>query len=319
MASSVLPSCERVLLDRDRGHLVRDALARVLRRHEVEGALERVPLMGRRPVVIGEVPALAPDQDHEVRPDLERVEPPRIALRGVDAGGQRADVGRVPRSEQAAAGGVLHRLAHLRPAGSTAGCPRSRPRRAVRRSRSAARRTRLAAAGIEKTAGVWLRVQDGCVVELLEGVHEELPVAPDVGADHEALGHLLERVALDRRDHRAEELAQRLARLAVEVDEDEARPHLAVHRDEAVRRPCRGRRTRPPAARSVSAPSRSYCQPWYLHTNWRQLPLVSSRGKSVHTSLLPRWRQMLWNARISPSTPRTITTDVLATASSLVK
>ena len=30
--------------------------------------------------------------------------------------------------------------------------------------------------------GDWLRVQHGCVVELLEGVHEQLPVAADLGA-----------------------------------------------------------------------------------------------------------------------------------------
>ena len=43
------------------------------------------------------------------------------------------------------------------------------------------------------------------------------------------------------------------------------------------------------------------------------------RGKSCQTSLFPRWRQMLWNARTSPSRPRTTMIDVFATASSLVK
>src|SRR5262245_63778360 len=47
-------------------------------------------------------------------------------------------------------------------------------------------------------------------------------------------------------------------------------------------------------------PSSSYLQPWYLHTNWRHEPLDSSRGKSVHTSLLPRWGHTLWNARTFP-------------------
>ena len=63
---------------------------------------------------------------------------------------------------------------------------------------------------------------------------------------------------------------QRLARLVGEVHEDEPRPHVAVHRARGRSRPCRGRRTRPPAARTCSAPSRSYRQPWYLHMNWRQ-------------------------------------------------
>src|SRR5439155_1179166 len=47
--------------------------------------------------------------------------------------------------------------------------------------------------------------------------------------------------------------------------------------------------------------------------------LDSSRGKSVHTSLLPRCRQMLWNARTLPSVPRTTTTDVRAASISFVK
>ena len=43
------------------------------------------------------------------------------------------------------------------------------------------------------------------------------------------------------------------------------------------------------------------------------------RGKSCQTSLLPRWRQMLWKARTSPSVPRTTTIDVFAIGSSFVK
>ena len=78
-------------------------------------------------------------------------------------------------------------------------------------------------------------VQDGCVVELLEGVHVELPVGVDLGAVVPALGHLVERIALERGDHRTEELVERLLRrLAREVDEDEAVPDVAVHGDEAV-------------------------------------------------------------------------------------
>src|SRR5262249_35030649 len=44
----------------------------------------------------------------------------------------------------------------------------------------------------------------------------------------------VERVVLERADHRAEELAQRLARVLFEIHEHEARPHVAVHRDEPV-------------------------------------------------------------------------------------
>ena len=42
-----------------------------------------------------------------------------------------------------------------------------------------------------------LRVQNRCVVELGEGVDEELPVAPDLGPVLVDLGHLAERVALE--------------------------------------------------------------------------------------------------------------------------
>src|SRR5262245_61753332 len=66
-------------------------------------------------------------------------------------------------------------------------------------------------------------------------------------------------------------------------------------------------------------PSRSYFQPWYLQANCRQVPLISSAGWSVHTSLLPRWRQTLWKARTLSSVPRTMINEVRATTSSLVK
>ena len=80
---------------------------------------------------------------------------------------------------------------------------------------------------------VLVAVEDGRVIELLEGVQEDLPVAANVAAVVVALRQLFERV-VDRGDHRAEELGERLARLLGEVHEDEPLPHLAVHRHEAV-------------------------------------------------------------------------------------
>src|SRR5262249_26940752 len=44
----------------------------------------------------------------------------------------------------------------------------------------------------------------------------------------------IERVALERGDHRPEEIADRLYRPPGEIDEDEAGPHLAVHGHQAV-------------------------------------------------------------------------------------
>jgi hypothetical protein len=75
-----------------------------------------------------------------------------------------------------------------------------------------------------------LRVQDGCVVELRERVHVQLPVGLDRRGVAESRGLAVERVALQRGHHRAEELAQRLFRGLGEVDEDEPGPHVAVHR-----------------------------------------------------------------------------------------
>ncbi len=72
------------------------------------------------------------------------------------------------------------------------------------------------------------------MVELGEGVDEELPVAPDVGPVLVDLGHLAERVALDAGSEIAEVVAHRRGVVRVEVDEDEALPHLGLHGDQAV-------------------------------------------------------------------------------------
>src|SRR3974390_1105624 len=71
------------------------------------------------------------------------------------------------------------------------------------------------------------------MVELLERVHEQLPVGGDARAVPEARRHPLERVALESGHHGTEEVAQRLLRLGRKVHEDEPGPHLAGHRDEA--------------------------------------------------------------------------------------
>ena len=52
-------------------------------------------------------------------------------------------------------------------------------------------------------------MQDGCVVELGEGVDEELPVAPDLGAVLVDLRHLAERVALEALAQLTQVVAQR--------------------------------------------------------------------------------------------------------------
>ena len=72
------------------------------------------------------------------------------------------------------------------------------------------------------------------MVVLLERVGEDLPVAVVVRDPLVAFGQLVERVVVQAGDHRAEELAQGLTRLVVEVDEDEAVPHIAVHGSQTV-------------------------------------------------------------------------------------
>ena len=72
------------------------------------------------------------------------------------------------------------------------------------------------------------------MVVLLERVGEDFPVAVVVGDPFVAFGQLAERVVVQGGDHRAQEFAQALPRLVVEVDEDEAVPHIAVHGSQPV-------------------------------------------------------------------------------------
>ena len=70
------------------------------------------------------------------------------------------------------------------------------------------------------------------MVELHEGVDEQLPVGPDLGAELVHLGHLAEGVLLDPGAESTHVLLQRFG-IVVEVDEHEAGPHLAAHRHQA--------------------------------------------------------------------------------------
>src|SRR5262249_46935817 len=67
-----------------------------------------------------------------------------------------------------------------------------------------------------------------------ERVREQLPVAVVVRDEVVALGERAERIPVERRDHRPEELPQTLPRLGIEVDEDEPVPHVAVDGDQAI-------------------------------------------------------------------------------------
>ena len=181
----------------------------------------------------------------------------------------------------------------------------------------------LVVGGLEGGLGVLrygpelLRVERRHVVVLLEGVDEDLPVAGVLGPEGIALGHQVERVALERADHRPEELPQRLARLSarftkmkpahtsqwtgarpsvglVEVEELVLLVHICAATVEAVA----------PAvvlADELAADAAG---------------LLARRP--AHTNLFPRWRHTLWNARTSPSMSRTTSTEVPAATRSFV-
>src|SRR5215470_1899720 len=94
---------QAVLLERERGVLVRQTLSGGSGGHEVEIALEHVRVVRRRPVPIRDVPAALVDEDLQVREDLEVVDPPARDARRVDARQRVAEVRRVPRPRAATA------------------------------------------------------------------------------------------------------------------------------------------------------------------------------------------------------------------------
>ena len=240
---------QRVLLERHRGQLLGKAFPRVSRRNEIQRALEDVLVDGGRPVVVGQEPAGLPDQQHEVREEVPRVNAPlRYPLR-VDARRQLIelldDLRLVPRTEQPAAQHLVHGLDHGHVRGRRLTAPgRDHP---VRAGQLVVQRLE---AVLHDLGGFFLGVlplvQHRRVVELGERVDEQLPVAADLGPVGVVLGHLAERVALDALGQWSQVVGQRLGVL-VEVDEDEPFPHLAADRRPGRTGSCRRRRTRPPA------------------------------------------------------------------------
>ena len=103
---------QSVFLERHRGQLLRDTFPGGTRRREVDVALEDVGVVRRRPVVIGQIPALPPEQDDEVGEQLKRIQTPRTAFGGVEADRHLAEVGTVPWPEKPALADVFDRFAH---------------------------------------------------------------------------------------------------------------------------------------------------------------------------------------------------------------
>ena len=150
---------------------------------------------------------------------------------GFTPGGQRPEV-RAPPTDRPGRCGSRARSGTWTPGSSVHRRAPGGADDAVRAVDTGSGRTRTPRSGWRTAARHLLRVQRGHVVVLLERVGEQLPVAVVVGDEVVALGQPVERVAVERRDHRPEELAQALARLGVEVDEDEPVPDVAVHRDQ---------------------------------------------------------------------------------------
>ncbi len=227
---------QRVFLERHRRQLLGQSFPRVSGGHEIQRGLEDVFVNRRRPVVIGQIPARLPDQQHEVRKEQERIDAPLLGFGRVDAGRQFLEVGdrggAVPRTEQAAAQHPVHRLDHLQVRGRRLAAPNRDHR---------VRARQLVMQGLEPVLhdlggflfGVLPLMQHRGVVELGERVDEQLPVAADFGSVGIDLGHFVEGIALQALGHRTQVFGQRCCG-RVEVDEDEAFPYLATHRLEAV-------------------------------------------------------------------------------------
>ena len=127
VASRVLPSCSEYSLNVTAASSWRSRSVGVLRRHEVERALEDVGVVRGRPVVVREVPARLPDQEHEVGEEDERVDAPGLVAGRVQRGGscvEALDVGPVPGTEEPAVEHPLDRLDHVEVLGWGHAAPR---------------------------------------------------------------------------------------------------------------------------------------------------------------------------------------------------
>ena len=186
--------------------------------------------------MVREVPARLPDEQHEVGEEHEGVDSPGLVVGGIHRRRQLVqalDVGLGPRTEQPAPEDPLDRLDHVEVL---------RRRHAAPRRHHAVGPVELVGQGLEPVAGELARlvgggllgVENRGMVELGEGVDEQLPVGTDVGPVLVDLGHLVERIAGDAVPELPEVLAQRRGVVGIEVDEDEALPRLDLDAGQPV-------------------------------------------------------------------------------------
>ncbi len=189
--------------------------------------------------MVREVPAGRPHQEHEVREQDERVDAPGPVPGRVERRRQRVeafDVGSFPGAEEAAVQHLLNGLHHVEVLGRRHPAPGRH--HAVRPVERVGERLVPDAGELARLLrGRLLRVEDRRVVELGEGVDEQLPVAADVGPVLVDLRHLVEGVAGDAGAELPEVLVQRGRVVGVEVHEDEPLPHLQLDPRQPVVRP----------------------------------------------------------------------------------
>ena len=279
-----------------------EAFGRVRRRHEVHVDLIDVRVDRLGPIGVGDVVVARPDLDRDVREEPELVVAPRgdvAAVQEVGAVVLESDIRHVVGPEKPCAEKLVDPTLVLAGRSRGAGLARRQRRRAGDRGQHV-RPEQVVVVRIDRRHHLFglgdVRIDEPAVhvrrvVPLAHRVDRQLPVAVDPGGEPVMLGHQLERIGLDGQQSVAEEFPQR-HRVLGEVDEDEARPHLAVHRghpqlalvevEELLL-----------VGDVVDLAVQAVAPAVVLAGERAAAPADSSPGCSCHTTLLPRWAHTL--------------------------
>jgi hypothetical protein len=205
-------------LDRAVHHqLLRQAIRRVRRRHEIQVDLVDVRVDRLRPVGVSDVVIARPQLDRDIREDPELVVAPRGDLAAVQivSGLVDTDVRNIVGSEKACAEKLVDPTLVLASGPGGAVFAGRQRRRAGDRGEHV-RPEQVVVVGVDRRHHQLgfgdIRIDETAVhvrrvIPLAYRVDSELPVAVDPGGEPVVLGHLLERVALDGQQPVAEELA----------------------------------------------------------------------------------------------------------------